>query len=73
MMAVPDPQAADRFRRLPEVLLAAVALLGLWFVPVDFLSNLSPETTLEVVVAIPCVLVLFVFGGAALWRAFREI
>ena len=76
--AFPAPAAAagleaERFRRAPEVLLAAIALVALWFLPIDLLSDLSPDMTLATVAAIPCVLVIFVFGGAALWRAFREL
>lgn len=72
MFAAVSESEAERLRRLPEVVLAAMALIGLWFLPVDFLSDLTPDVTLTVVAAIPCVLVLFIFGGAALWRAWRE-
>lgn len=68
----PDVKEDKRFRRAPEALLAAIALIGLWFLPIGFLSDLSPDMTLAAVAAIPCALVIFVIGGAALWRAFRE-
>lgn len=69
----PAGPAANGFKRMPEAILAVIGLLGLWwFLPITFLSNLSPEATVGVVAAIPFLLVIFVFGGAAVWRVFRE-
>jgi hypothetical protein len=68
----PDVKEEERFRRAPEVLLTAIALIGLWFLPIGFLSDLNPDMTMAAVAAIPCALVIFVMGGAALWRVFRE-
>ena len=69
----PAHPAGGGFKRAPEAILAVIGLVCLWwFLPINLLSNLSPESTLGVIAAIPCLLVIFVFGGAAVWRIFYE-
>jgi hypothetical protein len=62
-------QRPQKFGRVPEVVLTSVAFFSLFFVPNIPLDDLSQLLT---VMLIPSLVTGFVFGGAALWRAFRH-
>ena len=69
-------QSVPKFTRWPEVILSVVAAISLWLLASaygDDLDDVSTAATLSLALAVPFALAIFICGGAALWRAFREL